>query len=279
MVSAAASGLIASLGAKTSALAACAIVADVHAPQLVALRNASKMTHRGVPQYHAHHQPLADHLAILDDPGFLHVAAELSAVSASVIAGDVVSLLNHGERYVSHRSARPLAHSLPHAGDTIRGSVIRMSFNDCGRRSRGRFGGGFRSRCCASRRHRGENPNYEPSQEAACHERNLLAAFNGREPDSKSGCLPRQSVFYLPPLRPLRPYELQYRRDTCVRVVHVSLMSPPLDDGDSRALDRIANHYLLGHRRQRTPCRREHQRRHLHLLEERRDIDARHHST
>src|SRR6266851_3958231 len=110
------------LGTKAAALAACAIVTDVYAPQLVALRNAGKVTRRAVPQHHAHHQPPADHLAILDDPGFLHVAAELSAVSASVIAGDVVSLLNHGERDVSHRGARPLAHSLSPAGAALRGT-------------------------------------------------------------------------------------------------------------------------------------------------------------
>src|SRR5260370_35412631 len=143
-------GLVTSLGTKAAALAACAIVTDVYAPQLVALRDAGKVTRRAVPQHHAHHQPLADHLAILDDPGFLHVAAELSAVSASVIAGDVVSLLNHGERDVSHRGARPLAHSLPYAGDPIRGSVIRSSCNDCGRASRGLFGDGVRSACCES---------------------------------------------------------------------------------------------------------------------------------
>src|SRR6266851_5917308 len=272
-------GLVTSLGTKAAALAACAIVTDVYAPQLVALRNAGKVTRRADPQHHAHHQPLADHFAILDDPGFLHVAAELSDVSAFVIAGDVVSLLNHGERDVSHRGARPLAHSLPYAGDALRGSVIRMSFNDCGRRSRGRFGGGFRSRCCPSRRHRDENPNYEPSQEAACHDVTSWQLLTAANRTLRAAVCPVNPFFYLPPLRPVRPYELQYRRDACVGVVDVSLMPPPLDDGDSRARDRIANHYLFRHRRQRTPRRREHECRHLHLLQERGDVDARHHST
>src|SRR5260370_21844347 len=98
-------GLVTSLGTKAAALAACAIVTDVYAPQLVALRDAGKVTRLAVPQHHAHHQPLADHLAILDDPAFLHVAAELSAVSASVIPGYVRSLLNPSQRCVSHRPA------------------------------------------------------------------------------------------------------------------------------------------------------------------------------
>jgi len=62
--------------------------------------------------------------------------------------------------------------------------------------------------------------------------------------------------------------------DTSFRIVNVDLMPAPLDDGDSRSRNRIANRYLLGKRRKRTASGRQHQRWDLDLGQKRRDIDA-----
>src|SRR5260370_1401113 len=95
----------------------------------------------------------------------------------------------YGDGLVTSLGTKPAA---------LAGNVSGMSFKDCGRRSRGRFGGGFRSRCCASRRHRGENPNYEPSQEAACHDVTSWQLLMAANRTLRAAVCPVNPFFYLP---------------------------------------------------------------------------------
>src|SRR2546430_1570222 len=73
-----------------------------------------------------------------------------------------------------------------------------------------------------------------------------------------------------------RVQEFQQRIDTLLRFIHVNLVSPPLDHGNTRARNRIAHPYLFGQRTKRASGRSEEQGGHLHLREQRADIEAWH---
>src|SRR6266852_64674 len=76
--------------------------------------------------------------------------------------------------------------------------------------------------------------------------------------------------------RPHRPQEREQRRDTAFRVIDINLVPAAFDHRDTRAGNRVADHYLLGQWREWTTGRSQHQGWYFDLGQERGDVHTWH---